>query len=94
MKVARNPNTRYPFKRGGLRPDQVNWIKEECQHGGNVKILARVGDHLFLISGAFAEQFNQMTLENLNDNTMLDMTVREVSRSESNRNELRTRLFI
>lgn len=53
------------FRFKGLRDSQIDWIMRRVPYGGRVWILAQVGDHLLLVRGEYAEQFNEMTLAEL-----------------------------
>ena len=49
----------------GLSRDQRNWHKDWHQWGGKSYILIGVGLQTFMISGAFADEVNGMTMEQL-----------------------------
>lgn len=50
------------FTNGGLRDDQIIWIRRRIEFGGRVHILAQVGDELLLIPGKYATEFNSMSV--------------------------------
>jgi hypothetical protein len=49
----------------GLRDEQVIWIHKRARAGGRVWILARCGESIFLVNGAYAKVFNTMTYPQL-----------------------------
>lgn len=65
MKVAKNPKSKIPFKRGGLRDSQKRWIRDYSAIGGNVLIVAQVGSSILFIPGYQAGVFNDLTLDGL-----------------------------
>lgn len=69
LKDAQRATAKQPFKRGGLRPDQINWFRDEIAAWGDegLWILARVGKSIFLVHGTYFENFNEMTQMELAD---------------------------
>lgn len=77
LKDAKSAKATRPFRRGGLRPDQMVWFREEIRASGvtGLFILARVGKTIYLISGSFYDEFNEMTKEELTVASTLLATV-------------------
>ena len=69
LKDAKKATAKQPFKRGGLRPEQINWFREEIEAGGSdpLWILARVGKTIYLVPGIYFAIFNDMTQADLVD---------------------------
>lgn len=63
------------FGRGGLRPDQVLWMKQRIKAGGLVYIIGKVANETYCISGVYAENFNNFTRSELEER---DLNYRKV----------------
>lgn len=76
LKDAGDTNAKLPFKRKGLRPDQINWFRDEIKAGGSSKlfILARVNKLIFLVDGLYFEEFNDFTLWDLQNKSRFHTT--------------------
>lgn len=83
LKDAQKSTAKQPFKRCGLRPDQINWFRDEITANGctGLWILARVGKGIYMIHGTFFEEFNGMTQFELEKNASLFTTVNQFRNS-------------
>lgn len=54
-----------PFKKKGLRKDQINWMADECEAGGIVWIVAQVGKTVYVVFGTYADRFNDLDEDGL-----------------------------
>lgn len=80
LKDAGENKSKIPFKRKGLRPDQINWFRDEIEAGGASKlfILARSNEVIYLIPGIYFEKFNDFTEFELRHNAVLITTSRDL----------------
>lgn len=51
LKSAKNPKTLIPFRTGGLRQSQKDWIADELIAGGLVFIVARIEPYVYFFKG-------------------------------------------
>lgn len=65
LKKSRSSMLSQPFKNGGLRKAQIDWIEEEIEADGIVWIVAQVGRHIFVVHGMHAPKFNDYTVPEL-----------------------------
>ena len=64
LKAAKRA-TGKPFKKRGLRPEQIRWIMTHLAHGGTVWIIASIGSSVYAFSGSLAHRFNDSSVEDL-----------------------------
>jgi hypothetical protein len=55
------------FGESGLRVDQKLWIRQRVKYGGNVWVAAKTPHKVFWIPGKHAQEFNSMTLKQLEE---------------------------
>ncbi len=60
-----------PFKRKGLRKEQVFWIEDRVAAGGLVWIVAGIGKTVYFVHGTHAAAFNLWTRERLHRHASL-----------------------
>lgn len=84
LKDARKPTAKYPFKSGGLRPEQLNWFREELIAKGSNRlyILARVGRRICVIQGGWYSKFNGLTLDELIAYSVFSCTMTQLRSKE------------
>ena len=65
LKKSRYPNAECPFRTGGMRQSQIDWIRDEIAAGGTVFLLVQVKQRRFLLEGTFASTLNEMSLQEI-----------------------------
>ena len=77
LKVDRHPRSQLPFKRGGLRDDQVDWIDAELKYSGRTWIIARLEGpkEVVVIWGGHARNFNYYSRTALRDQAVIRVSL-------------------
>ena len=68
LKCSRNPTAKYPFKVGGMRRDQIFWIKDEVAAGGIVWLFLQIGRKRYWVEGKWAAAVNNWTFPQIKKN--------------------------
>lgn len=65
LKASKPMRSGHPFRRKGLRPEQLRWIEKHLHHDGVIWIIASVGSQVYTIPGTQADEFNEMSVADL-----------------------------